>query len=63
MTVVRFSQRIENISYSLIQVLTWPDPAWLLRSDEIGHVQGGMAKERAFPILTYEMGKKVSVRM
>ena len=28
---------------SPIQVLTRPDPAWLPRSDEIGHVQGGMA--------------------
>lgn len=30
---------------SLMQVLTRPDLAWLLRSDEIGLVQGGVAVE------------------
>ena len=28
---------------SPIQALTWADPAYLLRSGEIGHVQGDMA--------------------
>ena len=36
--------------WSPIQILTRPDPASLLRSDEIGHVQGGMAVD-AFHIL------------
>ena len=34
---------------SPIQVLTRPDPAWLPRSDEIGHVQGGMAVSEGNP--------------
>ena len=31
---------------SPMQVLTRPNPAWFLRSDEIGHVQDGMAIDK-----------------
>lgn len=40
-----FAHTVQHVG-SPMQVLTRPNPAWFLRSDEIGHVQDGMAIDK-----------------
>lgn len=47
-----------GLSGSSMQVLTRPDPAWFLRSDEINHIQGGMAMDPIVPLLLSCMRRK-----